>query len=77
MLHSNETLDVAVDTIKRLLASYSRLFSPEKRDDPALLNLHDRISALEKDIQGIKGRSESLAVRLQNAINLVSTNLLI
>jgi hypothetical protein len=36
LLHSNETLDVAVDTIKRLLASYSRLFPPEKREDQAL-----------------------------------------
>jgi hypothetical protein len=72
LLHSNETLDVAVDTIKRLLASYPRLFPPEKREDPALLNFHDRISALEKDVQGIKRRSESLTERLQNEINLVS-----
>jgi hypothetical protein len=72
LLHSNETLDVAVDTIKRLLGSYSRLFPPEKRDDPSLLSFHDRISALEKDVQGIKRRSESLTERLQNEINLVS-----
>jgi hypothetical protein len=72
LLHSNETLDVAVDTIKRLLASYSRLFPPEKREDQALPNFHDRISALEKDVQGIKRRSESLTERLQSEINLVS-----
>jgi hypothetical protein len=72
LFHSNETLDVSVDTIRRLLASYSRLLPPEKREDPALLNFHDRISALEKDVQGIKRRSESLTERLQNEINLVS-----
>ena len=72
LLHSNETLDVAVDTIKRILASYPRLLPPERRDGPTLLNLHDRTSALEKDVQGIKRRSESLAQRLQNEIDLVS-----
>jgi hypothetical protein len=63
---------MAVDTIKRLLASYPRLLPPERRDDPVLLNFHDRISALDKDVQGIKRRSESLTERLQNEINLVS-----
>jgi hypothetical protein len=72
LLHSNETLDVAVDTIKRILASYPRLLPPERRDDLALLNLHDRTSALEKDVQGIKRQSESLTQRLQNEIDLVS-----
>jgi hypothetical protein len=71
LFHSNETLDVAVDTIRRLLASYSRLLPLEKRDGPVLLNFHDRISALEKDVQGIKRRSESLKERLQNEISLV------
>ena len=72
LFHSNETLDVAVDTIRRLLTIYARLLSPEKRDDPALFHFHDIISALEKDVQGIKRRSESLTERLQNEINLVS-----
>ncbi|RYO00961.1 hypothetical protein AA0121_g13295 [Alternaria tenuissima] len=70
LFHSNETLDVAVDTIRRLLASYLRLCPLEKRDDPALLSFHDRVSALEKDVQGIKRRSESLTERLQNEISL-------
>jgi len=72
LFHSNETLDVAVDTIRRLLTIYGRLLPLEKRDDPALFNFHDTISALEKDVQGIKRRSESLTERLQNEINLVS-----
>jgi hypothetical protein len=76
LFHSNETLDVAVDTIRRLLATYSRLLPPEKRDDPALFNFHDKISALEKDVQGIKRRSESLSERLQNEINLGSRALI-
>jgi len=72
LFHSNETLDMAVNTIRRLLTIYVRLLPSKKRDDPALFNFHDKISALEKDVQRIKRRSKSLTERLQNKINLVS-----
>ena len=72
LFHSNETLDMAVNTIRRLLTIYVRLLPPKKRDDPALLNFHDKISAPEKDVQRIKRRSKSLTERLQNKINPVS-----
>jgi hypothetical protein len=64
LFYLNETLDVAVDTIRQLLASYSRLLLLEKRDSLVLLNFYNRISSLEKDVQGIKRRSESLKERL-------------
>jgi vacuolar-type H+-ATPase subunit D/Vma8 len=72
VFHSNETLDVAIDTTKRLLNSCERLLPPNISDDPPLSDLFHRISTLEKDVQSIKRRSESLTERLQNEINLVS-----
>ena len=72
LFHSNETLDMAVNTIRRLLTIYVRLLPPKKRDDLALFNFHNKISALEKDVQRIERRSKSLTERLLNKINLVS-----
>jgi hypothetical protein len=69
VIHSNECLDVAIDTIERILKDFKRRSQAE---NDGTLNFPNRISALEKDLRGIKRRSESLQERLQNEINLVS-----
>ncbi|KAF2244153.1 hypothetical protein BU26DRAFT_522857 [Trematosphaeria pertusa] len=73
LIHSNETLDVALDTTE-CVQKYCRRFavaastSPKQREQ----NLEglERLSVLGKDMKGIKRRSESLRERLQNEINL-------
>ena len=69
VIHSNECLDVAIDTIERTVKDFKRRSPP---DSVETLNSVGRISALEKDLRSIKRRSESLQERLQNEINLVS-----
>jgi hypothetical protein len=64
LFYLNKTLDAAVNTIRQLLTSYSRLLLLEKRDSLVLLNFYNRISALEKDVQEIKKQSKSLKERL-------------
>jgi hypothetical protein len=64
LFYLNKTLDVAVNTIRQLLTSYSRLLLLEKRDSLVLLNFYNRISALGKDVQEIKKQSKSLKERL-------------
>jgi hypothetical protein len=69
VIHSNECLDVAIDTIERIFKDFKRRSQAES---DGTLNFLSRISALEKDLIGIKRRSGSLQERLQNEINLVS-----
>ena len=69
VIHSNECLEVAIDTIERILKDFKRRSQPES---DGTSNFLSRIAALEKDLIGIKWRSKSLQERLQNEINLVS-----
>jgi hypothetical protein len=70
VIHSNETLDVAIDTIERLQQTCSK---KEPWGGAETLKFSGSMSALEKDMKSIKRRSESLHERLQNEINLVSS----
>ncbi|PVI06065.1 hypothetical protein DM02DRAFT_34096 [Periconia macrospinosa] len=72
--HSNETLDIAVDTV-RCVRKSSRVFDSSNPTqslprDERPLEFQDRLFGLEKELKGIKRRSESLAERLRNEINL-------
>ncbi|KAF2704947.1 hypothetical protein K504DRAFT_415392 [Pleomassaria siparia CBS 279.74] len=62
VIHSNETLDVAIDTI-RSIRDHQEIIG----EDPQVQN---RTSALEKHLKRINRRSQSLHERLQNEINL-------
>jgi hypothetical protein len=69
VIHSNECLDVAIDTIERILKDFKRRCHPES---DGVSNFLSSIAAVGKDLRGIKRRSEALQERLQNEINLVS-----
>ncbi|KAF2687093.1 hypothetical protein K458DRAFT_415362 [Lentithecium fluviatile CBS 122367] len=66
-IHSNETLDVAIDTVERILKDFKKRSQTESDGS---LDFPNIVSALEKDLRSIKRRSESLQERLQNEINL-------
>jgi hypothetical protein len=72
VIHSNEVLDVALTTVKRLeshcreLATLRHSVSLDSEVD-----LRDQFESLEYDMCAIKRRSESLHERLQNEIQLV------
>lgn len=65
LIHSNESLDVAVETIQSIRDRCTQM--KEGYFD-------NRTYALQKELKAIKWRSESLRERLQNEINLVSNS---
>jgi hypothetical protein len=69
VIHSNECLDVAIDTIERIGRDFKSRIQPESE---VISNFLSKLASLEKDVRGIKQRSDSLQERLQNEINLVS-----
>jgi hypothetical protein len=76
MSHSEETLDVAIDTIRSIKEDYVE-FSTERKltsndNHPVHPQTQRRLSHLSQDLSNIQKRSASLYKRLQNEINLVS-----
>jgi len=73
LIHSNETLDIAVDTIECLRNGYKRAAAiPNGFGDPHRIEeFQEQTRKIEKDVKCIKRRSESLLERLQSEINLV------
>jgi hypothetical protein len=69
IIHSNETLDVAVDTIDSI-SHQNILFSEEICITSK--QLQQRLYLVLKKMNAIKRRSVSLSERLQNEINLAS-----
>ncbi|CAI6340158.1 unnamed protein product [Periconia digitata] len=73
--HSNETLDIAVDTV-RCVRKSSKVFDSNSSSahgisrDERPLEFQDRLFGLEKELKGIKRRSQSLTERLRSEINL-------
>ncbi|KAF2786926.1 hypothetical protein K505DRAFT_258836, partial [Melanomma pulvis-pyrius CBS 109.77] len=61
LIHSNETLQVAIETIQSIRARCTHMKES---------NFDDQTYALQKELKAIKCRSESLRERLQNEINL-------
>ncbi|KAF2789724.1 hypothetical protein K505DRAFT_188783, partial [Melanomma pulvis-pyrius CBS 109.77] len=68
LIHSNETLDVAVDTMK----SIRRMIEATQRNEnePAHVSGRSRLNEFCEEMKRIKRRSESLGERLKNEINL-------
>lgn len=74
IVHSNETLDVAVDTIGSV-QYHQRVFSAinsQTQENQSQLHVQNKFYSLQKELKCIKRRSESLGERLQHEIKLVS-----
>jgi hypothetical protein len=76
MVDSNETLNVAVNTIHNIKEEHREVSAEWKHtgcdNHPMHLQIQQNLSLLSQGLNNIKGRSASLYEELQNEINLVS-----
>ncbi|KAK2756213.1 hypothetical protein FQN54_005621 [Arachnomyces sp. PD_36] len=71
IIHSNETLDVAIDTVDGTIHEHeSFLRECGGTEDAQFRDLHRRLYYSSRELWALKRRSESLYERLQNEINL-------
>jgi len=72
LIHSNETLDVAMDTLDAIRESFKVI-----GDETEKQYFDEQTYALRRKFRALRSRSESLKERLQNEINLVREQIIV